>query len=149
MSAYLNSNNQKPRDTYPCERKQIIYQCASAITLRTHQCTVLEQDAVPCAGFILAGAEKKIQDGQKKNKVGQNLAQRLQKKICPHDSFFQQGAETYYFKFQGGGGILTEGAYAPPVLKQKVHMLRTPLSRRGVNNTCIYAVFSRQLFKTI
>ena len=41
--------------------------------------------------------------------------------ICPPPwQLFSAGAETYYFKFRGG--ILTGGAYAPPVLKQGVHM---------------------------
>ena len=40
----------------------------------------------------------------------------------PPGQFFSAGAETYYFKFQGGG-ILTGGEYAPPVFKQHMHPL--------------------------
>ena len=47
--------------------------------------------------------------------------------LPPPDSFFSAGAETYYFKFQGGG-ILSGEAYAPPVLKQGGHMHTVPHS---------------------
>ena len=50
---------------------------------------------------------------------------------APPDRFFSAGAETYYFKSQGG--ILTGVAYAPPVetggaYAPSAQRLRTPLS---------------------
>ena len=45
--------------------------------------------------------------------------------LPPLTAFFA-GAETYYYKFKGGGGILRGGAYAASVLKQGVHMHPLP-----------------------
>ena len=80
-----------------------------------------------CAGFILAGAEKKS-DGAESRIFGgrDNIKIRevaggvlASAPSALPDSFFRQGQKHTISNYRGG--ILSVGAYAPPVLKQHLY----------------------------